>query len=201
MKQNLKLMVGIVVLIATMGSANADVEISAQEVMRKTTEQVLAVLRKDGDKLKTDSGRLYQMINNLIVPHFDFRGMSQWVLGRHWRKASKSQKQALTKQFKGLLVRTYGQALLDYRSQKIEFLPMKPVTGELTEVRTRIAQDSGPGTIVTYKMSKQGGDWKVFDVSMEGISLVTIYRASFNQEIKRHGIDGLIKRLSEHNSK
>jgi len=194
-------LLGIAFLVLTMGSASGASEQSAQEVVRSTTEQVLAVLRKEGDGLKGNSERLYQLIDQLILPHFDFRKMSRWVLGRHWRKATEAQKQAFMEQFQGLLVRTYGQALIDYRDQKIVFLPVNAAAADTVVVRTRIHQPGGPDIPITYKMAMEGSDWKVYDVSIDGVSLVINYRASFNQEIKRNGIDGLIRRLSSHNSK
>ncbi len=185
----------------SLGIANGATDNPAQQVVRTTTEQVLAVLRKEGGDIKGDSQRLYKVIDELILPHFNFKKMSRWVLGRHWRKASAEQQQAFMLQFQGLLVRTYAQALIDYRNQQIDFLPVSPDAAETVVVRTRVNQEGGPGIPIVYKMSMQDGDWKVFDVSIDGVSLVVNYRASFNDEIRRNGLDGLIKRLSAHNSK
>jgi len=196
-----RMLAGMAILVFTVASASGAAENSAQDVVRNTTEQVLEVLRKEGDGLKSDSERLYQLIDHLILPHFDFRKMSRWVLGRHWRKATEAQKKAFIEQFQGLLVRTYAQALIDYRDQKVEFLPVNSEAADTVVVRTRINQAGGPPIPITYKMAMEGNDWKVYDVSIDGVSLVINYRASFNQEIKRNGIDGLIRRLSSHNSK
>ena len=195
------LIAGILFLALFTGSAGGATENSAEEVVRSTTEQVLDVLRKEGDGLKGDSQRVYQLIDELILPHFNFVKMSRWVLGRHWRKASKEQQQAFTVQFQGLLVRTYSQALVDYKDQKIEVLPMKSEATGPVIVRSRIVQAGGPPIPINYRMSLQNDQWKVFDVSIDGVSLVINYRASFNQEIRRNGIDGLIKRLATKNSK
>lgn len=195
----LKLITGAVFLTVAMGSAMAASQDSAEQVVRSTTQQVLGVLRKEGDGLKDNSERLYELVDQYILPHFDFRKMSKWVLGRHWRKATKAQKQAFMEQFQGLLVRTYAQALIDYRDQEVEFLPADPAASDAVVVRTRILQSGGPGIPVSYKMSHEDSGWKVYDVSIDGVSLVINYRASFNQEIRRNGIDGLIKRLANHN--
>jgi len=180
--------------------ANGATENSAEEVVRTTTQQVLDVLRKEGDQLKGDSQRLYQLIDDLILPNFDFVKMSSRVLGRYWRKASKQQQQAFIEQFQGLLVRTYAQALIDFRDQEIEILHTTTGANNPTVVHSRINQVAGPAIPINYRMLLQGDKWKVFDVTIDGVSLVTNYRATFSQEIKRNGLDGLIKRLAAKNS-
>ncbi len=201
MKHFFSLVAGIVLLTMSAGSAVGATENSAEHVVRNTTQQVLEVLRKEGDGITSNSTRLYEVIDELILPHFDFRKMSRWVLGRHWRKASPEQQQAFMVQFQGLLVRTYAQSLIDFRNQKIEILPMSAEATEPVMVHSRIHRSGGPSIPVIYKMHIKENVWKVFDVSIDGVSLVINYRASFNQEIKRNGIDGLIKRLMKHNSR
>ncbi len=205
MKHNLRpraggFMAGILFLTLFVSGASGATENSAEEVVRTTTQQVLDVLRKEGDGIKGDSQRLYELIDDLILPHFDFIKMSSRVLGRYWRKASKQQQQAFIEQFQGLLVRTYAQALIDFRDQDIEVLPATTEASNPTVVRSRINQVAGPAIPINYRMQMQDNQWKVFDVSIDGVSIVTNYRASFSREIKRNGIDGLIKRLMNKNS-
>jgi len=127
--------------------------------------------------------------------------MSGWVLGRHWRKATNEQKDQFARAFQGLLVRTYAQALLDYSDQSIEFLASrKRDEGDVT-VRAEINQGSGPAIPIAYEVSRVDGRWLVHDIAVNGVSLVINYRSSFNQVIQRSGLDGLIKRLKDHNSK
>jgi len=179
-------------------SASASVA-EAEGVVRETTDKVLAALREEGEGLKKDPDRLYQLVDELIVPHFDFRQMSQWVLGRHWREATPQQRDAFVEQFKGLLVRTYSRALVDYRNEKVDFLPTRERSPTEVTVRAEIDQGGGPRIPVTYEMHHTGAGWKVYDVAVEGVSLVINYRSSFGQEIRRTGIDGLIRRLQEKN--
>ncbi len=194
------LVAGIVFLALSTGIVYGTELSSAEEDVRNTTAQVMAALREEGDKIKGDSQRLYQLIDDLILPHFDFEKMSRAVLGRHWRKASPAQQQAFMEQFQGLLVRTYGQALIDYRDQEVEVLHTNVETTEPVVVRSRIKQSGGPTIPISYRLYLQSDKWKVFDVTIDGVSLVTNYRASFNQEIRRNGLDGLIKRLVTKNS-
>ncbi len=201
MKYYFSLAAGLVFLAMSAGNVGAAAEVSASEVVRNTTEQVLGALRKEGDEIQGNSERLYQLVDELVLPHFDFIKMSRWVLGRHWRKATPAQQLAFTEQFQGLLVRTYAQALIDFRDQEVEILPMEAKSGETVIVRSQINQKGGAKTPITYKMHMIDKVWKVYDVAIDGVSLVINYRASFNQEIKRNGIDELIKRLATHNSK
>lgn len=201
MKYYFSLAAGFVLLAMSAGNVGAVAGVSASEVVRNTTEQVLGALRKEGDGIEGNSKRLYQLVDELVLPHFDFIKMSRWVLGRHWRQATPVQQDAFTEQFQGLLVRTYAQALIDFRDQEVEILPMEANSGETVVVRSQINQKGGAKTPITYQMHLKDNAWKVYDVSIDGVSLVINYRASFNQEIQRNGIDELIKRLAAHNSK
>jgi phospholipid transport system substrate-binding protein len=135
-----------------------------------------------------------------VLPHFDFRKMSSWVLGKNWRKATEDQKNKFTDQFSRLLVRTYSKALHDNIDQKIEFLPIrgKPKDDEVI-IRTEIPQKSGFPIPIDYKMHLKNNQWKVYDVVIDAISLVANYRTSFTQEIKNTGIDQLIAKLADRN--
>jgi phospholipid transport system substrate-binding protein len=171
----------------------------AQSIVRETTEKVLAALRSEGDTLKDDPKRLHAIIEQLILPHFDFRQMSQWVLGPHWRSASAEQRDAFVEQFEALLVRTYSSALVDYRNQRVDYLPLRERSADEVTVRAVIDQGGGPAIPITYEMHRTDTGWKVYDVAIDGVSLVINYRSSFGQEVRRNGIDGLIQRLASKN--
>ena len=172
----------------------------AQTVVRETTEKVLGILREEGDSLKDNPKRVYEIIDQLILPHFDFREMSRWVLGPHWRKASEEQRAEFARQFQALLVRTYSRALLEFRNQKVDFLTPRERSEREVTIRAKVDRGGGPAIPVTYEMHKTDDGWKAIDVAIDGVSLVLNYRSSFNQEIRRNGIDGLIQRLSEKNT-
>jgi len=179
------------------GAVESDSE--AQATVRETTEKVLAVLRAEGDSLKTDPTRLYELVEEVILPRFDFERMSRWVLGAHWRKASEQQRASFVKAFETLLVRTYSQALASYRNQTVLYEPTRTRSEDEVTVRASIDQGGGPSIPISYEMHKSADGWKVYDVAIEGVSLVINYRSSFGQEITRNGIDGLIQRLDERN--
>jgi phospholipid transport system substrate-binding protein len=171
----------------------------AQSIVRETTEKVLEALRSEGDTLKDDPKRLHAIIEQLILPHFDFRQMSQWVLGPHWRSASAEQRDAFVEQFEALLVRTYSSALVDYRNQRVNYLPARERSADEVTVRAIINQGGGPTIPIAYEMYRSDTGWKVYDVAIDGVSLVINYRSSFGHEIRRNGIDGLIQRLASKN--
>ncbi len=188
-----------VLLLVVLSPPVAAKPVEPQEIVKQTTQEVLEVLRKEGAALKKDRAGLHKIINELILPHFDFRRMSQWVLGRHWRQASEPQRVEFTKQFEQLLVRTYSDALVDFRDQSVSFLPTRERSKTDVAVRVKVSQRGGPSVPITYRMQDNGKGWKIYDVSIDGVSLVITYRSSFTQEIKRNGLDGLIRRLETKN--
>ena len=173
----------------------------AEDLVRTTTEQMLAVLRAERELLKAQPDRIYYLVDDIVLPHFDFSRMSRWVLGKHWRSATPGQRTRFVKEFKGLLVRTYATALLAYSDERVEILP--PRTGpQVTRatVRTEIRRSGGPPIPINYSMYYKNGLWKVHDVTIDGISLVTNYRSAFGAQIARMGLEGLIQRLKAHNA-
>jgi phospholipid transport system substrate-binding protein len=191
---------GALLLLAVYAPLQATTATDPQEIVRQTTEQVLQKLRSEGAVLKKDQQRLYQVINEVILPHFDFRQMSKWVLGRYWRSASEPQRSEFTKQFELLLVKTYSNALAEFRDETVGFLPSQERSESEVAVRSTINRTAGPSVLITYQMHKVDNRWKVYDVVVEGVSLVINYRSSFAQEINRNGLDGLIQRLVEKNA-
>ena len=135
-----------------------------------------------------------------MLPHFDFTRMTRLAVGRNWQQATPEQREALTKEFRTLLVRTYSTSLSQYRNQKIEVKPLQasPTDTDVV-VRTAVIQEGGPPIPIDYRMEKTKEGWKVYDVVVDGASLVTTYRGSFNEQIQRAGIDGLLKTLQERN--
>ena len=172
-----------------------------QQLVQTTSDQVLARLKKEHDKLQKNPDQIYPLVEDLVLPHFDFTKMSQWVLGVNWRSASDDQKARFTEQFRTLLVRTYAKALLEYTDQKINYLPFHAEgDAKSVVVRTEIVQPGGQNIPVYYSMYRKGDEWKVYDISIDGASLVTTYRTSFAEDIRQSGLDKLIVRLVEMNS-
>lgn len=199
MRSQLACIAGLALMVSVQLSVAMTPGADAQMVVKETTDKVLEALRVEGDHLKKDPAKLYQLIDELILPHFDFQQMSRWVLGRYWRDATPEQREEFVIQFQALLVRTYSEALVDYRNQNLNFLPVRERSPDEVTVRAEIDQGAGPRIPIVYEMSRTDGGWKVYDVAVGGVSLVINYRSSFAQEIKRNGIEGLIRRLKEKN--
>jgi phospholipid transport system substrate-binding protein len=170
------------------------------ELVRVTTEEILRLLRANRELYKRDTSALYAMVDKEVLPHFDFERMSQWVLGRYWRTATPEQRERFVTEFRDLLVRTYATALLNYRDEKVVYLPFtgKPDDKQVI-VRTEIKQSSGaPDIPISYSFYNKGdAGWKVYDVSIEGVSLVTNYRATYADKIRRDGLDALIVSMAK----
>jgi len=165
---------------------------------RDTTQEVLAILKQDKEIQGGDLNKVYQLVEAKILPNFDFNRMTQLAVGKHWPRATASQKQTLVTEFRNLLVRTYSSSLTAFTNQTIEFRPltMKPGDTDVT-VRSEIRQPGSQPIPIDYSMYKTNFGWKVYDVSIDGVSLVTNYRASFASTIRQSGIDGLIKILTD----
>lgn len=169
-------------------------------LVKRTTDEVLAIVRADKDIQSGSSAKVVQLAEQKVLPHFDFVRMTRLAVGRNWRQATDAQQQELVKQFRTLLVRTYSNSLNQYRNQTIQVKPLKtsPQDQDVT-VRTVVIQQGGPQIPIDYAMEKTPQGWKVYDVVIDGASLVTTYRGSFNEQIQRSGIDGLVKTLQERN--
>ena len=194
------LLAGLLIPAATLALA-----VAPDEMVRKNTAEVLAMLKADKELAAGDPAKVDKLANEKILPYFNIQRMTQLAVGRAWRDASEAQKTALINEFRRLLVRTYSSSLSQFKNQVIEVRPLKlSSTDTEVVVKTTILQSGGPGVPIDYSMEKiagAGDDWKVFDVLIDGVSLVTNYRSSFATEIRAAGIDGLIKSLSERNAK
>ena len=176
-------------------------ESEPEQLVRQTADEVLNVIKTRQPEFKQDPAKLYQLVDEKVLPHFDFERMTDLALGRYKRKVKGHQKPQLVKEFRQLLVRTYGKALLDYKDEVIAYLPMRGSIdkGDVT-VRTEIEQKGGFPIPLNYELYLgDDNSWKVYDISVDNISLVTNYRSSFARKIKKDGIDGLIDSLRNRN--
>lgn len=173
----------------------------APDALAKTvTDEVTAIIRADKEIQAGSQKKVYELIETKIAPHFSFTSMTRLAMGKNWSQASPEQRKALTSEFRVLLVRTYTAAFTQYKNQIIEYRPLKLAPGDDdVVVKSLIKQPSGQPVAVDYSMEKTDQGWKVYNVKIEGISLVENYRNTFNTEIQKHGIDGLIKTLAEKN--
>jgi len=182
-------------------TAAATSSTSAEDLVKSTTDQVLETLADEREAIENSPDRLFEIVDEIVLPHFDFERMSRRVLGKAWKRASPEQQSNFIKEFQTLLVRTYATALKAYSDETIEFLPPREKEGgKETTIRTQIVLSGSPPIPMNYEMYERDDGWKVFDVAIDGVSLVINYRSTFRSEIRKNGVDGLIARLAKHNS-
>ncbi|HZX33276.1 MAG TPA: ABC transporter substrate-binding protein [Rhodocyclaceae bacterium] len=169
-------------------------------LVKRVSEEVLDIVRKDKDVQNGNTKKILELVDAKVLPYFNFQHMTALAVGKDWRKASPQQQQQLMHEFKTLLVRTYSNALTSYRDQTIRYKPFKMNPGDAEAmVRTEVVQPGGKPTQVDYTLEKLDNGWKVYDVAVAGISLVTNYRETFAQEVRNGGIEGLIQSISNKN--
>lgn len=171
-----------------------------EEIVRQTSDQMLAELTSRKQELQASPGKIYDLVEHIVLPRFDFQRMSQLVLGKYWPRASEDEKGAFVNAFRELLVRTYATALLNYSGQEIVYLPsQKRSNSDEVTVNTEVKASGALPIPIDYRLYRNGEEWKVFDVSIDGISLVSNYRSSFASQIRRHKLSGLIRKLEQRN--
>ncbi len=171
-----------------------------EQLIRDTSSKVLAELKVNLASYRQDPAQMYQLIDEVVLPHFDFGAMTDLALGKFKDEVSADQKPAIVSEFRQLLVRTYSTALLEYTDQELIYLPMEGSEDDgQVVVRTEIEQAGGFPIPINYRMRLGDNGWKVFDISVDEVSLVTNYRSSFARAIKKNGVDGLIQTLQERN--
>ncbi len=176
-------------------------DMAPDALAKKVTEEVLAVIRADKDIRSGNTKKVYDLVETKVLPHFNFTRMTRLAVGAPWRQATSAQQQSLTNEFRTLLVHTYTSAFTQYKDQVVEYRPLKLQPGD-TEVvvRSLIKQKGGADPVdINYSMEKTDASWKVYDVVIAGVSLVQNYRSTFNSEIQKSGIDGLIATLANKN--
>jgi phospholipid transport system substrate-binding protein len=176
-------------------------EVAPDALIKSVTNEVLDIVRKDKEIQSGNTKKAIDLVEAKVLPHFNFTRMTQLALARDWRLANAAQQKILTDEFRLLLVRTYSKALTEYKNQTIDFKPFAAKAGETdVRVRTEIRQSgAGKNIELDYFLEKSGAGWKVYDIEVGGISLVTNYRDSFAAEVRNNGIDGLIKSLQAKN--
>jgi len=170
-------------------------------LVKSITEEVVTVLKRDKDIQAGDPKKVADLIETKILPHFNFTRMTRIAMARNWRQASPEQQKELTTEFQTLLVRTYSTALSNFRDQQVDYKPLRWRPGDTdVTVRTEVKQPGSSQPVgIDYEMEKTPNGWKVYDVKVGGVSLVTTYRETFASEVRAKGVDGLIKSLAEKN--
>lgn len=175
-------------------------EMAPDQLIRNVTNEVLEIVRKDKDIQSGNHKKAIDLVEAKVLPHFNFTRMTQLAVARDWRQATPAQQKVLADEFRTLLVRTYSKALTEYKQQTIEFKPFKMQAGETdVKVRTQIDQSGAKPIGLDYYLDKQPSGWKVYDIEVAGVSLVTNYRGEFTAQVRQGGIDGLIAALQNKN--
>ena len=198
MKKIIALWTGVLLACVSLG-VRADMP-EPEVLIRNTVDEVLSIVKQDKDIQAGNKKKVNELVDAKVLPHFNFTHMTRLAVGKNWRNASPEQKKALEIEFRNLLVRTYTTAFTTYKDQEVEVKPLK-MANDATDVtvKTFILNKGKPPLPVNYDMEKTANDWKVYDLSIEGVSLVTNYRGTFAEQVQKSGIDGLIKTLVENN--
>lgn len=196
----LSVFVGLLGLVPVLSSEAGEGLSEPQAVIQDISDQLKTILQQDRERLRDDPEYAYRLANKVLAPHIDFGRVSALVLGKHWRQANSAQRAQFAEQFKRLLVRTYTAAFSEFNDWEIQHFPMQGRSDEkVVQVRTKVLRSGAQPVEVLYRMHHDDQGWKVFNVKIEGVSLVTNYRNHFNQEIRRGGMDGLIQTLKNKN--
>lgn len=200
MKMFLKLIMNVAFITTMFVNVSLAAELSADELVKRTADDVLNTIKSDKDIQAGDQKKIFALAEEKILPNFDFDRVCRMVLGKNWRSATPEQQAAFQKEFRTLLLRTYATALGKYKDQVIEYKPMRAEAGaKNVSVKTQILQPGGQPISVDYSLVKAENGWKVYDIVIESVSLVTNYRSQFSSEIRQNGLDSLNKKLADKN--
>ena len=195
-----KYFINLFFLILLFFSFNSIADLGPDELVKRNAEDVIFAIKADEEIQKGNKEKIYKLAEDKILPNFDFERIARLVLGRAWRKTNDNQKKEFISEFRTLLLKTYAVALSKYKDQEIKFKPTKfSDADEIVVVKSEIVQSGGQPIKVNYALANNSGKWLVFDIVIEGVSLVTNYRSQFSTEIRKNGIDVLIDKLAKKN--
>lgn len=178
----------------------AEVE-SPVDMLKRTSDEVIEVLKQRREEIDANPDIVYQIVDDYIVPHLDDVTLAKLALGKNWNKASNEQKIEFVDQFRNLLIRTYGKSLQEFKDQTINFSPLRESAGEeRVVVKSEVLQSGGPTIPVDYRMRLKDSEWKVYDIIIDGVSLVTNYRGTFAQEMRKGGMEAVLEMLRDKNA-
>ena len=170
------------------------------ELVRKMTDEIMAAIQSDQELAAGDRQKALKLAEEKILPHVDFEEAARLAVGRAWRQASKEQREQLVAEFRRMLLRTYTNAISAYRGQTMKVLPLHMKAGETdVTVRNHYLRPGARPVQLDYAMRKVGERWMIYDIIVEGVSLVLTYRSEFDVAMKQEGIDGLIRRIAQKN--
>ena len=183
------------------GSAAAQQQLGPDQLVQKITDEVLAAIKSDKQLAAGDKQKALKLAEEKVLPYIDFEQATRLAVGRAWSQTSPEQKKRLVSEFRNMLVRTYSNAIEGYQGQTLKVLPARGKQDpEDTTVRTQFIRAGGQPLPIEFHMRQTDKTWKVYDIVVEGVSLVMTYRSEFDAVVKQEGIDGLIKRLAQKNT-
>lgn len=191
-------MLSAAVLALAAASASAAAPIPPDQVVKETTDRIQKEIDAREAEFKKDPKKLYAFVDEVIVPKFDTRYIAQLILARNWKTANEDQRKRFETAFKDMLVHSYADALVEYHNQvKAEWQPvrMAPDATDVTVQSKLIRENGKPPLPIGFAMRLKDGEWKVYDIIIENLSLITSFRSQINSEVKRVGIDGVIAKL------
>lgn len=192
-------------MLMTLGAVNAYAEDmpEPQALVKKASDDMLMALAENEAELEANPSKIYSLVEEILIPNFDFARMAKLALGKNWNFINECQQTNFIEEFRVLLVRTYSTAMLEYSDEEIRFLPFRDdLRKKRVDVPMEVVQSGGPSIPMTLSLYLNAAEeWKVYDVKIEGISLVTNYRSSFSRDINNGGIEKLIEDLAQRNQK
>jgi phospholipid transport system substrate-binding protein len=193
-------LIKILLLITLFSQYVFSADIGPQQLIKQATDKVLSEIKLNSDDYRANPDKLTALVEEVVLPYFNFVAMTNLALYRHRNEFNDEQKIRIVSEFKTLLIRTYGKALLEYNNQEVNYLDMLgSVEKGKVKVKTEVTQAGGSAVPLDYSLRRGKEGWQVYDIQVDGISLVTNYRSSFDREINKNGVEGLIKLLSDSN--
>ena len=176
-------------------------ELGPEELVKKVTSEVMEAIQSDKQLAAGDKQKAMKLAEEKILPLVDFEEATRLAVGRGWAQASTEQKKRLVTEFRNMLVRTYSNAISAYQGQTMKVLPSRAKPGDTeATVRNQFIRPGGKPVLIDYSMRKTDAGWKIYDIVVEGVSLVLTYRSEFDAVVRQEGVDGLIKRLAQKNT-
>jgi len=200
--KNSALLLAALLSLSTFNAYAADMP-EPQALVKQASDDMLAAMAENEAELDANPGKIYDLVEEILIPNFDFARMAKLALGKNWNNINECQQARFVEEFRVLLVRTYSTAMLEYTDEEIRFLPFRDdLSKKRVNVPMEVVQSGGPGIPMTLSLYLNAAkEWKVYDVKIEGISLVTNYRSTFSRDINNGGIDKLIEDLAQRNQK
>ena len=173
-------------------------------MLQDTSQEMIEQLKKNSARVKKDPSYVYGLAKQILLPHVDMMAMSRLALGReHWTAATSAQQKKFIDSFSNMMIRTYATALASYTDEEIKFKPLRvdAAKAKRVQVDSLIIQHGGPSIPVSYRLYMKGGEWKVYDITVDGVSMVQSFRSQFSNQIARGGMDGLLTAMKQHTAK